>query len=55
MRGGVRGVYRGMGLALLRDVPFFSINLALYEQLKARALLRKRRHAASALQPSTSG
>ncbi len=54
MRGGVRGVYRGMGLALLRDVPFFSINLALYEQLKARALLRKRRHAASELQPSTS-
>ena len=43
LRGGVRGVYRGMGLALLRDVPFFSINLALYETLKAQALLRKRR------------
>ena len=42
VRGGVRGVYRGMGLALLRDVPFFSINLVLYETLKAQALLRKR-------------
>merc|ERR1740133_791072 len=42
LRGGVRGVYRGMGLALLRDVPFFSINLVLYETLKAQALLRKR-------------
>jgi hypothetical protein len=42
LRGGVRGVYRGMGLALLRDVPFFSINLVVYETLKAQALLRKR-------------
>lgn len=38
---GLRGVYRGAGLGLLRDVPFFSINLALYEQIKA-ALLRYR-------------
>jgi hypothetical protein len=33
-RGGVSGLYRGAGLALLRDVPFFSMNLALYEQLR---------------------
>ena len=32
--------YRGAGLALMRDVPFFSINLLLYEQLKAAALAR---------------
>jgi hypothetical protein len=38
---GLRGVYRGAGLGLLRDVPFFSINLALYEQLK-EAMLRYR-------------
>ncbi len=38
---GLRGVYRGAGLGLLRDVPFFSINLALYEQLKG-AMLRYR-------------
>ena len=38
---GFRGVYRGAGLGLLRDVPFFSINLALYEQIKA-ALFRYR-------------
>uniref|UniRef100_A0A6S9URV5 Mitochondrial carrier protein n=1 Tax=Chrysotila carterae TaxID=13221 RepID=A0A6S9URV5_CHRCT len=34
----VSAFYRGAGLTLLRDVPFFSINLLLYEQLKARAL-----------------
>ena len=38
--GGVAGIYRGVGLALMRDVPFFSINLALYERLKAGALSR---------------
>ena len=26
-RGGVLGLYRGAGLALARDVPFFTINL----------------------------
>lgn len=44
-RGGVRGLYRGAGLALGRDVPFFSINLALYEQLKASALHGRGRRA----------
>lgn len=38
--GGVAGIYRGVGLALMRDVPFFSINLALYERLKASTLSR---------------
>ena len=32
--GGVLGLYRGAHLALLRDVPFFSINLVLYERLR---------------------
>ena len=36
--GGLSGVYRGASLALARDVPFFSINLALYENLKALTL-----------------
>jgi len=41
--GGMRAAanfYRGAGLTLLRDVPFFTINLVLYEQLKAAALAR---------------
>ena len=41
-RGGglaaVGGLYRGAGLALLRDVPFFSLNLLVYEGLRVRAL-----------------
>ena len=37
---GVRSFYRGAGLALLRDVPFFSINLLAYEQLKNAALAK---------------
>ena len=36
--GGLSGVYRGASLALARDVPFFSVNLALYENLKALTL-----------------
>ena len=36
--GGVAGLYRGAGIALMRDLPFFSVNLALYERLKAAAL-----------------
>mmetsp|Transcript_13475 Transcript_13475/g.32157 ORF Transcript_13475/g.32157 Transcript_13475/m.32157 type:complete len:303 (+) Transcript_13475:14-922(+) len=39
-RGGMAGLYRGAGLALLRDVPFFSINLLLYEKLKAAAVAK---------------
>uniref|UniRef100_A0A7S0LDU2 Mitochondrial carrier protein n=1 Tax=Coccolithus braarudii TaxID=221442 RepID=A0A7S0LDU2_9EUKA len=38
-----RALYRGAGLTLLRDVPFFSINLLLYEQLKTAAVARRRR------------
>lgn len=40
--GGVAGLYRGVGLALMRDVPFFSLNLALYEQLRLRQINRRR-------------
>lgn len=36
--GGVAGLYRGLGLALMRDVPFFSLNLTLYEQLRLRKI-----------------
>ena len=40
-RGGglaaVGGLYRGAGLALLRDVPFFSLNLLVYEASSARS------------------
>ena len=42
-RGGLAGLYRGAGLALMRDVPFFSINLVLYEQLRATAAIEKRK------------
>ena len=38
--GAMRRFYTGAGLALMRDVPFFSINLLLYEQLRARAVAR---------------
>ncbi|KOO31642.1 mitochondrial carrier [Chrysochromulina tobinii] len=41
--GGIRGVgrlYKGAGLGLMRDVPFFGINLLVYEQLRAAALVR---------------
>ena len=41
--GGVRGVgrlYKGASLGLMRDVPFFGINLLVYEQLRAAALVR---------------
>lgn len=38
--GAVRRLYNGAGLGLLRDVPFFSINLLLYEQLRAAAMVR---------------
>ena len=37
---GMLGLYRGAGLALVRDVPFFSINLLAYERLKAAAVDR---------------
>lgn len=36
--GGVAGLYRGLGLSLMRDVPFFSVNLTLYEQLRLRKI-----------------
>lgn len=39
--GGVGSLYRGAGLGLMRDVPFFGVNLLLYEQLKAAAAERK--------------
>lgn len=39
--GGVGGLYRGAGLGLMRDVPFFGCNLLIYEQAKAAALERK--------------
>ena len=39
--GGLAGIYRGAGVLLARDVPFFSINLALYESLKASVLERR--------------
>jgi hypothetical protein len=35
---GVVGLYRGAHLGLLRDIPFFSINLVLYEKLKVVVL-----------------
>lgn len=38
---GLSGMYRGAGLALARDVPFFGFNLLIYEQLKATLLARK--------------
>jgi hypothetical protein len=41
--GGIRGVgrlYKGASLGLMRDVPFFGINLLVYEQLRAAALVR---------------
>mmetsp|Transcript_20927 Transcript_20927/g.72189 ORF Transcript_20927/g.72189 Transcript_20927/m.72189 type:complete len:296 (-) Transcript_20927:195-1082(-) len=41
---GVPGLYRGAGLALARDVPFFSLNLVLYERLR---LARRRQRASS--------
>lgn len=40
---GFLGLYRGAGLALMRDVPFFSINLVLYEHLRALAVAEKSR------------
>lgn len=36
--GGAAGLYRGLGLALMRDVPFFSLNLTLYEKLRLRKI-----------------
>lgn len=38
LKNGVRGLYRGAGLSLLRDVPFFSINLVVYEELRALSI-----------------
>ena len=40
LSAGPAALYRGAGLALVRDVPFFTINLLLYEQLKAAATRR---------------
>lgn len=45
---GLSGLYRGAGLALMRDVPFFSINLFAYERLKAKALSAAAAKAAAA-------
>ena len=39
--GGLSSVYRGAGLGLMRDVPFFGCNLLIYEQLKAAASEQK--------------
>jgi len=33
-------LYKGASLGLMRDVPFFGINLLVYEQLRAAALVR---------------
>ena len=41
--GGVGALYRGAGLGLMRDVPFFGCNLLIYEQLKAAAVEEKLR------------
>lgn len=38
---GLAGMYNGVGLQLLRDVPFFGFNLLFYENLKAKATARK--------------
>eukprot|EP00930_Biecheleria_cincta_P040411 TRINITY_DN27695_c0_g1_i2.p1 TRINITY_DN27695_c0_g1~~TRINITY_DN27695_c0_g1_i2.p1 ORF type:complete len:277 (+),score=26.37 TRINITY_DN27695_c0_g1_i2:120-950(+) len=38
LKSGVGGLYRGAGLSLMRDVPFFSINLVVYEQLRALSI-----------------
>lgn len=43
--GGVGALYRGAGLGLMRDVPFFGCNLLIYEQLKAAAIDQKSRRA----------
>lgn len=45
---GLANLYRGAGLALVRDVPFFGFNLLIYEQLKAGALARATARAAAA-------
>jgi hypothetical protein len=45
--GGIRGMYRGVGLSLARDVPFFGCNLLIYEQLKAAATARAVERAAA--------
>ena len=50
-RAAVARLYNGAGLALVRDVPFFGLNLLIYEQLKAVALQRAM---ARALAPSSS-
>lgn len=38
---GIAGMYRGVGLLLWRDVPFFGFNLLVYESLKTALLNRK--------------
>ena len=43
VNGGLGGLYRGAGLGLMRDVPFFGFNLLIYEQLKATVVQRKAR------------
>ena len=47
-KGGLSGasnLYRGAGLSLVRDVPFFGFNLLIYEQLRAAATSRARTRA----------
>lgn len=34
---GPRGLYRGLGATLLRDIPFAAIQMSLYEQCKVSA------------------
>ena len=53
----VSNFYRGAHLTLLRDVPFFTLNLVIYEELKAAAVRRRvqaAEEAAAARTPASS-
>ena len=52
---GIVGLYRGAGLALMRDVPFFSINLSLYEFTRGIVEERKQTSHVSFLQTTLIG
>ena len=45
---GASNLYRGAGLSLIRDVPFFGFNLLIYEQLRAAATTRAQKRATAA-------
>ena len=53
--GGARSLYRGAGLGLMRDVPFFGCNLLIYEQLKAAATDQRAARIARSLEAGSSG